>query len=255
MNKSSKPKVTVIMSAYNAERFVAEAIESVLNQTMHNFELIVINDNSKDKTGKIAKSFKDKRIRYFEHKHNKGKSHSVNFAFKKTRGKYACVFDADDVMVNYKLEVSSKVLDKYPEVGLVYGDAWAIDETSEIIGPLSFPSRAKRDIDDQFSDLKFSMAKLRKGAIFSQGSTMFRMDAIRKAGNLDEKLKVAEDWDLWLRIAEKYRFFYLPVPIYLYRVNPQGLFSQAVKGKRHSAAKQYVLRKMRERQKRAKKRA
>jgi len=253
MANKIKPKVTVIMSAYNAERFVAEAIESVLNQTMKNFELIIINDNSKDKTGKICRSYKDKRIHYFERKYNKGKSHAVNFAFKRACGKYACIFDADDVMVNYKLEASSKLLDKFPEVGLVYGDAWIIDEASEITGPLSFPSRAKKSIDDPFPNLKFSMAKLKKGAVFSQGSTLFRMEAIRKVGGLDESLHVAEDWDLWIRIAEKYRLYYLPVPMYLYRINPEGLLSQALKGKFHEKSKGFVLKKMRERARKAKK--
>ena len=179
----------------------------------------MVNDASKDKTGSIIKGFKDPRIRYFEHKKNMGKIHAVNFAFKKARGKYACIFDADDIMVNYKLAVSAKILDRHPECGLLYGNAWIIDESSEIIGPLSFPSRAERNIDDAFPDLSFSMAKLSKGAVFSQGSTMFRMEAIHKVGGLDENLKVAEDWDLWLKIAEKYKFYYEAVPMYFYRIN------------------------------------
>lgn len=248
-NAVARPRVSVIMPAYNAERFIAEAIRSVLNQTMKNFEFIIINDGSKDGTGKIIKSFKDQRIRCFEHKHNRGKIHAVNFAFGKARGKYACIFDADDIMVNYKLEVSAKILDKHPEAGLIYGDAWIIDEASEITGPLWFPSRAKRNIDDAFPDMRFSMAKLKKGAVFSQGSTLFRMEAIKKVGGLDEKLKVAEDWDLWLRIAEKYKFYYEPVPMYLYRVNPQGLFSQALKEDNHLKSKQYVIQKMVKRRK------
>jgi glycosyltransferase involved in cell wall biosynthesis len=248
-NAKIRPKVTVIMSAYNSERFVAEAIESVLNQTMKNFELIIINDASKDSTGKICKSFKDKRIRYFERKTNNGKSHAVNFAFKKARGKYACIFDADDIMVNYKLEVSAKVLDRHPKCGLVYGHAWVIDEASEITGPLFFPSRAERSIDDPFPDMSFSMARLLKGAIFPQGSTLFRMEAIRKVGPLDERLHVAEDWDLWIRIAEKYGLYYLPVPLYLYRINPKGLFSQALQKNTHEKAKQLVIKKHEERMK------
>jgi glycosyltransferase involved in cell wall biosynthesis len=240
-----KPRVSVIMAAYNVERFVAEAIESVLAQTMKNFELII--DASNDKTGAVIKGYKDQRIRYFEHRQNKGKIHAVNFAFKKARGKYACIFDADDIMVNYKLAVSAKILDRHPECGLVYGDAWIIDEASEIIGPLSFPSRAERNIDDAFPDMSFSIAKLMKGAVFGQGSTLFRMEAIRKVGGLDEKLRVAEDWDLWLRIAEKYKFYYEPVPMYFYRINPQGLFSQALRENNHEKSKQYVIQKMAER--------
>ena len=111
---------------------------------------------------RIIRRFKDKRIRYFERKSNHGKSHSVNFAFKKARGKHACIFDADDTMVNYKLEVSSKVLDRHPKCGLVYGDAWIINEESEIIGPMSFPTRAKRSIDTPFPRIPFSASKLRK---------------------------------------------------------------------------------------------
>ena len=254
-NHKLKPKVTVIMSAYNAERYVGEAIKSVLDQTLKNFELIIINDNSKDGTKKEIKKFKDKRIKYFEHSYNKGKSHAVNFAFKITKGKYVCIFDADDIMVNYKLEVCAKILDRNPNIGLVYGSAWIIDEESSITGPLFFPSRAKRNIDDSFPDLTFSMAKLKKGALFSQGSTLFRMEAIRKVGGLDEKLMVAEDWDLWIRIAEKYKMYYEPVPMYLYRINPKGLLSQALKAKTHESAKRYVIKKMHEREKKARKKA
>ncbi len=252
--KNHKPKVSVIMSAYNSERYVGEAIQSILNQTMKDFELIVINDASKDNTGKEVKKFKDPRIKYIERKHNAGKSHAVNFALKKVRGKYACIFDADDVMVNYKLEVSAKVLDRHPKCGLVYGHAWVIDEASEIIGPLFFPSRAERSIDDPFPDMSFSMAKLLKGAIFPQGSTLFRMEAIRKVGPLDESLHVAEDWDLWIRIAEKYDFYYLPVPLYLYRINPKGLLSQAIQKKTHEKSKQFVLKKREQRMKKVKSR-
>jgi len=93
------------------------------------------------------------------------------------------------------------------------------------------------------------MAKLKKGALFSQGSTLFRMEAIRKVGGLDEKLMVAEDWDLWIRIAEKYKFYYEPVPMYLYRINPKGLLSQALNANTHESAKQYVIKKMHEREK------
>jgi len=242
-----RPRVTVIMSAYNSEEYVAEAIESVLNQTLKNFEFIIINDNSKDRTGAIIKGFKDRRIKYFHRNYNKGKSHAVNFAFKIAKGKYACIFDADDVMVNYKLEVSAKTLDRNPEHGLIYGDAWVIDESSEMTGPLSFPSRAKRNIDDPFPNLKFSNARLRKGALFSQGSTLFRMAAVRKVGGLDEKLKVAEDWDFWVRIAEEYKVYYLPVPMYLYRINPKGLFNQALMAKKHKDALSYVKKKMKQR--------
>ncbi len=246
-NLRPRPKVTVIMSVYNTERFVAEAIQSALDQTLKNFEFIIINDNSKDKSDKIIRSFKDPRIKYFKRNYNKGKSHSVNYAFKMAKGKYACIFDADDIMVNYKLEVSAKILDRNPEYGLLYGDAWVIDEASEIIGPLSFPSRAKRYIDDPFPNLKFSNARLRKGALFSQGSTMFRMEAIRKVGGLDKSLKVAEDWDLWVRIAEKYKVYYKPVPMYLYRINPKGLFNQALMAKKHEQAIAHVRKKMRQR--------
>ena len=251
MENMAKPKVTVIMSAYNSEQYVAEAINSVLNQTMKEFELVIVNDASKDGTGKICRQFakKDKRIRYFERKTNKGKSRAVNFAFGKAKGAYACIFDADDTMVNYKLEVSSKILDKHVKCGLVYGNAWVMNEKSEITGPLFFPSRAKRSMDDKFPDNRFSYETLAKSCTISQGTTMFRMKAIKKVGGLDENLPTAEDWDLWLRISEKFKVFYIPVPLYIYRVNPKGLFSQAKNAKKHELHVQIVLDKIKERRK------
>ncbi|MBN1940952.1 MAG: glycosyltransferase, partial [Candidatus Diapherotrites archaeon] len=207
-----KPKVSVIMSVFNAEKYVKDAVQSVLDQTLKDFEFIIVNDNSTDSTHKIIKKFKDKRIRYFKRNYNSGKGHSVNLAFKKARGEYGCIFDADDLMVNYKLEVASGIMDKHKECGLVYGNAWIMDENSEITGPFSFPTRDKRHISQPFPNYDFSLKKLSKKNFIPQGTTTFRMSAIRKVGGIDENLTTGEDWDLWLRIAEHFEVRYLPVP-------------------------------------------
>ena len=172
VKKRLKPLVSVVMPAFNAERFLEEAVLSVLGQTLSNFELILLNDGSTDRTRNVIEAFSehDSRVRFFDFEQNQGKPAVVNFGMNHARGKFACIFDSDDVMVNYKLEVSAGILERHNESGLVYGDAWVINERSRITGPFSFPSRKKRGLDDAFAPNPFSFARLcRKNFIPNQG--------------------------------------------------------------------------------------
>ncbi len=240
-------KVSVIMPVYNSEKYVAEAIQSVLNQTSRDFELIIVNDASPDNSDKIIKKFKDKRIRYFKHKTNKGKCHSNNFGIKKARGKYLMIFDSDDIMINYKIEVLAKALDLNPGAGLVYSDAWVMNEKGRITGPYSVPLASPRKITGSFRDNKYNAGKMLQRDYIPQGSTMFTKKAIRNVGLFDEEIRVGEDWDMWLRIAEKFKAFYVPVPTYLYRQRKGGLIGTAKRKGLKGYYKKIMLKKRRER--------
>ena len=231
VKKRLKPLVSVVMPAFNAERFLEEAVLSVLGQTLSNFELILLNDGSTDRTRNVIEAFSehDSRVRFFDFEQNQGKPAVVNFGMNHARGKFACIFDSDDVMVNYKLEVSAGILERHNESGLVYGDAWVINERSRITGPFSFPSRKKRGLDDAFAPNPFSFARLCRKNFIPGGSVLFRTKDFLAAGGLDPRLKIGEDWDLWLRLTKDKQAYYLPVPLYLYRINSQGLISRFLK--------------------------
>lgn len=116
----SKPLVSVLMTSYNREKFIGEAIESVLNSTYKNFELIVVDDASEDKTVDIAKSFesKDKRIRVYVNKENISQFPNRNKAAEYAKGKYLKYLDSDDKIFDWGLEYCVALMEKYPEAGM-----------------------------------------------------------------------------------------------------------------------------------------
>lgn len=122
----TKPLVSVIIIFYNAERFISEAIESVLNQTFSNWELLLIDDGSDDKSSSIAKSYSQQhpeKIFYHEHQNheNRGMSASRNHGIKFSKGEFITFLDADDLYLPNKLEEQLKHFEKYPNISCVFG--------------------------------------------------------------------------------------------------------------------------------------
>lgn len=123
-------KVSIIIPVYNGERYVSEAIDSVLNQTYKDFEIIVIDDGSKDDTLNILRMYGEK-IRW-ESQENKGQASAINEGIKMAKGKYIAYLDADDVCLPERLKIQVKYLDEHPDVGLVYADFYQTDENGKI---------------------------------------------------------------------------------------------------------------------------
>jgi glycosyltransferase involved in cell wall biosynthesis len=244
-------EISIIMPVYNAEKYIEEAIKSVLSQTFRDFELIIVNDASPDNSERIIKGFKDKRIRYFKHKTNKGKCRANNFGMKKAKGKYWQIFDADDLMANYKLAVQKQILDANPKAGLVYGHVLKIDEKGRLIGPWNIPFKRKgtpkHTIMQGFIEKKFDIRKMRMRCCINTSNTLFRKEVIKKVGFFDENLKVAEDWDYFLRTAEKFRIVFYPAVFSLYRIHKKGLYQIAQKKKTAGKYKKIVIEKMKKR--------
>lgn len=123
MTDIKKPLVSVIMPAYNASRFIKDSINSVINQTYSNWELLIINDGSTDNTGNIIKSFTDHRIRFFE-KENGGVSTARNMGLSNMKGDFFCLLDADDELPENSLELRTNYLEEHPEIDLL--DGWVL---------------------------------------------------------------------------------------------------------------------------------
>ena len=127
------PKITVYIPTYNYARFLDAAIQSVLKQTMDDWELIVINDGSTDNTAEILEPYRAyPKIRILEHE-NKGLNFTNNIALRAAEGEYLMRLDADDFLDESILLVLSNILDTKPGVGLVYPDYYHVDEDGEII--------------------------------------------------------------------------------------------------------------------------
>ena len=127
------PKVSVVMPAYNYGRFLGEAIQSVLDQTFQDFELIVVDDGSTDNTKEVIGSFTDRRIKYI-YQQNRGVSTALNVGISASRGEYIALLDADDIWLPHNLEKGVEVLDEHAEVGFSYGQAYLMDIEGRIYG-------------------------------------------------------------------------------------------------------------------------
>jgi glycosyltransferase involved in cell wall biosynthesis len=187
------PLVSVIMPAYNAGQYIAEAIESVLIQNYRNFELIIVDDGSTDDTKAIVTGFKDDRIKYF-YKENGGPSSARNHAIKQAKGQYIMPLDADDMMVPNFIISHLKEFEKNPEADLVYSDVLLIDEVGNPIKVMNKP---------EYQDRRHLIRDLfRRGHPIVPFRLGLRRSVFDKIGLYDETLMVAEDYDMMRRFVK-----------------------------------------------------
>ncbi len=200
------PLISVIIPAYNAEKTIRETIESVLNQTFQDFEIIVINDGSQDATLEIISSIKDPRLKVFSYPNAK-QAASRNKGFAHSIGEFIAFLDADDLWTANKLEAQLKALQDNPQAAVVYSWSHCIDESGQFLREASH-STTNGDV----------YAKLLLCDFLDNGSNpLIRRQALIEVGGFDESLPPAEDWDMWLRLAARYHFVALPYPQILYR--------------------------------------
>ncbi len=204
------PRISIIMSVYNGEATLPEALDSILNQTYSDWELIVCDDCSTDHSGKILESYaaKDGRIIYIRNPQNKGLAASLNHCLEHVHGSYIARMDCDDLSAETRLEEQLQFLDKHPEYDLVGTFMQAFDENG-----------LHQIIESKLVPTKFDLPK---GAPFSHATIMIRTHAMRVLNGyrISNHTVRTEDVDLW------YRFFAagfvganLPKPLYLVRMD------------------------------------
>jgi hypothetical protein len=206
------PCISVVMVTCNVERFLAEAIESILGQTFTDFELIMVDFGSTDKTKAIVACYasKDSRLRFLEIP-NCGLAQARNAACSLAQGQYIAIMDADDISVPDRLQLEIAFLEEHPEVGLLGGITQCIDATG---APLAIRSH---DFPSDDSGIRLALAS---GCPFCQPTVMIRKDAFVVAGGYRSAFAQAEDYDLWLRIAEHFQCANLKQVVLKYRIHP-----------------------------------
>ncbi len=227
------PAISVLMSVYNEEKYLHEAINSVLNQTFQDFEILIIDDFSTDRTKEIAEEFteKDKRIKLLCHSENKKKAAAINTAIPHIKGKYTCFLDGDDLYFSDKLEKQFEFLETNPGVDMIYSNAETFDSegNKKILDAIDFEEIGKnpRQILIEASkrqDLgKVPAWKLldseNQGKIIPSCSVMLRSKIFEKI-RADENLVTAQDYDLWFQIiGAGLKIKKLPILAYCYRIH------------------------------------
>ncbi len=197
------------MSVYNAELYLADAIKSILEQTYRDFEFIIIDDGSTDRSIEIVKSFYDTRIVFLQQP-NKGLAYSLNRGIRESRGKYIARMDADDISAPTRLEKQVDFLNQNPKYILVGCNGIQIDEQGCYLSKL-YRSNSREQI---IKELSLGISP------FIHGSVIFKKEFALVSGLYDEKKVTFEDWDLWMKMFSRGDMTNLEESLYSYRLTP-----------------------------------
>lgn len=233
----SKPVVSVVMSVFNGERFLAEAIESILNQSFRDFEFIIVNDGSTDGTTSILESYEksDSRVRvYFQE--NKGLIASLNRGCGLAQGKYVARMDADDVSLPDRLERQVRFLEQHEEVGLLGGAAEIIDSQG---GWLFLVRPALEDETIRAGLRSFSFP------VF-HSAVLMRKQTFDEVGGYRAQFQHAEDYDLCLRIVDRWEVANLRDVVLRKRTHSEGVSVRNLRQQSLSALAAHALSSVRE---------
>lgn len=212
--KDSNLPISVVMPAYNAEKYIAAAIESMLGQTFKDFEFVIVDDSSTDNTWSIIQKFakKDKRIVPVRNKENLKIARTLNTGIKLARGKYIARMDADDWSYPDRLVKQHHFMEEHPEVGIMGGTMVIVNEAGKVIGERRYYTQDKEIRRNIF---KFSP--------FCHPVVMIRRAVLEKSRLYDPGYKSSEDYDLYFRIGLHAKFANLEDKLIRYRVLPDSL--------------------------------
>jgi glycosyltransferase involved in cell wall biosynthesis len=204
-------KVSVIIPAFNCMAYLPFAINSVLKQTFQSWEVIIVNDGSTDHIERWFDTLGNPKIKLINQL-NQGSAVARNTGLSNASGEYIAFLDGDDIWVPSKLNEQVSILDRRPEVGLVYSWVGSIDAKHNITGKI----RKNSYRGNVFKDIA-------KHDIIECGSTpMIRRSCFDTVGNFDPALSYAQVWDMWIRIAARYEFDVIEKPLIYYRHHPEN---------------------------------
>lgn len=198
-------KVSVIITTYNGSKYIGKCIESILEQKLHDFQLIVVNDGSTDDTENIIKSFSDKRLEYYLTANN-GHVGALNYGLSKCKAKLTSIQDHDDIALKDKLYQQYSLFEADDSLGVVGTSYFVIGEGNKVLQKMILPS----------ADFEIKKKMIYRDIICHSG-VMYKTELIRKVGGYKKKYSVAADYELWLRLLNKTKFFNIDEPLMLFR--------------------------------------
>ncbi|MEM8830638.1 MAG: glycosyltransferase family A protein [Cyanobacteria bacterium P01_G01_bin.19] len=202
------PQISIVIPAYNAAQTITETIESVQQQTVDDWELIVVNDGSTDNTLEVLQQIVELRLKIISAP-NGGVSAARNLGMAQARGQYIAFLDADDLWVADKLELQLEALEQNPNAIVAYSWTCFMDEQQD--GYVYHPSPPYQYAGDVYPQL------LQRDFIHSGSNTLVRKSALDRVGGFDSRCDICEDWDMWVRLAAIGGFVVVPQHQIMYR--------------------------------------
>lgn len=189
--------ISVVLPTFNREVYLSRAIESVLTQTYRDFELIIIDDGSTDKTRSLVESYQDERMSYL-YQENQGISLARNLGIEKAKGEWVAFLDSDDEWLPKKLEKQNYFSQNHSHIQIIHGDEIWI-RNGVRVNPMKKHQKSGGWIFE----------KCLKLCLISPSAVMIKKELFSKVGVFDPEMTVCEDYDLWLRITSKFEVGYI----------------------------------------------
>jgi glycosyltransferase involved in cell wall biosynthesis len=205
------PKITVLMLAYNSSKYITQSIKSILRQSYNDFEFLIVYDESVDNTFEIINEYavNDARIKIIKNENSRGIVGAANTGLKYAAGEYVARLDSDDIALPDRLEKQIAFMEKNNEFGLLGGNYKLIDENNNFIKSI----KRLNFLPDKIPSVLFFEN------YFVQSSVMIRKKVLDDIGFYSEDIPSCEDYELWIRISEKYKTWNLPEVLVLYRIH------------------------------------
>lgn len=225
-------KVSVIIPVFNVEKFIAATIQSVLEQTYQNFELLIIDDGSPDRSVEICQQFKDSRIKIISQK-NRGLAGARNTGIRHSEGEYLAFLDGDDIWLPEKLEKHIEHLENSPAVGVSFSRSATIDEASKPLGGYLMPKLKEIAIPYLLccNPVGNGSAAVIRKVVFQAIEFLDNLHGTVENFYFDENFRRSEDIECWIRIAIQtdWQIEGIPEALTLYRINSGGLSADILK--------------------------
>lgn len=213
------PKFSIVISVYNKEKLIKETIQSVLDQSYTDFEIVIVNDASTDTSERVIQGIKDDRISYYASATNQGAGATRNTGISKSSGEYIALLDGDDIWEPTFLEEILRLQVALPQHA-VFATAVLVEDKAR-----SVPSRYSFDTSttSEFLDLDYFESSL-INTVLTSSSTVIHQSVFKNIGTYDSSIKSGQDTDLWIRIGLEYRIGFSTKPLVTYRYAPESLF-------------------------------
>lgn len=218
-------KLSIVMAVYNGERYLQEAIDSMLAQTFTDFEFVIVNDGSVDGTAELLDNQDDGRVVVINRRNNLGLAASLNEGIERAKNEYIARMDADDVSLPDRLEIQVRYLEANPEVGLCGTWATIVDRAGRATGRVIAPPLDNRAIRSKFIYHN----------TFVHPTVVFRKEVVTSAGYYNPYFKYAQDYELWSRVVPRCQAANVGKKLLCYRESGQSMTAQKGRAMRWEA--------------------
>jgi glycosyltransferase involved in cell wall biosynthesis len=211
------PKVSVTIASFNHEKYIRECLQSVLDQTYQDFEIIVTDDGSSDRSAEVIKEFSDPRIKLYTYGENKGACTALNHCIQKASGEYIAVLNSDDAWNPTKLAKQVTFLDSHPEMGAVFSRVQFVNEHSQLLSPLNY---AHYYVFERNNMTRYAFLNLFFSGVncLCHPSIMIRKKCYDQIGLYDERMANLPDLDMWVKLCLRFEIHILEEKLIRFRV-------------------------------------